>query len=80
MIAPKRMSSRMSFKSALRDLFGLRATLISAFVPMVLLLTAEGATGAAPKPTTVAEIALYQGADREQFLIEGAKKKSIDVL
>jgi len=75
MIAPKRMSSRMSFKSALRDLFGLRATLISAFVPMVLLLTAEGATGAAPKPTTVAEIALYQGADREQFLIEGAKKE-----
>ncbi len=75
MIAPKRMSSRMSFKSALRDLFGLRATLISAFVAMVVLLAAEGAIGAAPKPTTVAEIALYQGADREQLLIEGAKKE-----
>lgn len=31
--------------------------------------------GAATKPTTVAEIALYQGPDREQILIEGAKKE-----
>ena len=34
------------------------------------------ATGdAASMPATVAEIALYQGADREQLLIEGAKKE-----
>jgi len=65
----------MSFKSALRDLFGLRATLISAFIPMVLLLAAEGAIGAAARPTTVAEIALYQGRDRDQVLVEGAKKE-----
>ena len=29
----------------------------------------------AGKPTTVAEIALYQGRDREQVLVEGAKKE-----
>src|SRR3989338_5817742 len=75
MIAPKRMSSRMSFKSALRDFFGLRASFISVFVATLVLLVVEGATWAATKPTTVAEIALYQGADREQLLIEGAKKE-----
>lgn len=75
MIAPKRMSSRISFKSALRDFFGLRASFISVFVATLVLLAAEGAIGAAPKPTTVAGIALYQGVDREQLLIEGAKKE-----
>ena len=75
MSGPKRMSNRMSLKSALRDFFALRATFISVFVVLVVLLAAEGGTGAAAKPTTVAEIALYQGADREQVLIEGAKKE-----
>jgi ABC-type glycerol-3-phosphate transport system substrate-binding protein len=40
-----------------------------------LLLLYAGAGWTASKPTTVAEIALYQGPDREQILIEGAKKE-----
>jgi iron(III) transport system substrate-binding protein len=40
-----------------------------------LLLLTAGTGWTASKPTTVAEIALYQGADREQILIEGAKKE-----
>jgi iron(III) transport system substrate-binding protein len=42
-----------------------------------LLLLSAGTGWTASKPTTVAEIALYQGADREQMLIEGAKKESL---
>lgn len=46
----------------------------------IVLALAMGATLAAPvraasKPTTVAEIALYRGPDRERLLIEGAKKE-----
>ncbi len=44
-----------------------------------LILSAFLATArtgeAAAKPTTVAEIALYQGREREQILIEGARKE-----
>jgi len=39
------------------------------------LITATGSAAAEGRPQTVAEVALYQGADREQVLIEGAKKE-----
>lgn len=41
---------------------------------MLLLVSLESAT-AASKPGTVAELALYQGPDREQILLEGAKRE-----
>lgn len=41
----------------------------------LLSLPVVGLGAAASKPKTVAEIALYQGSDREQLLIEGAKKE-----
>lgn len=52
-----------------------RAALVSALAASMILYAVQGATAAAGKPATVAEIALYQGADREQLLIEGAKKE-----
>lgn len=42
---------------------------------LMILLSAVGTGEAAAKPGTVAEIALYQGSDREQILVEGAKKE-----
>ncbi len=41
----------------------------------VILLAVAGTASAAGKPTTLAEIALYRGPDREKILIEGAKKE-----
>lgn len=41
----------------------------------VLFLASVESGKAASKPATVAELALYQGPDREQFLIEGAKRE-----
>lgn len=61
----------MLFKSALN---GLRVVLYM-LVTVMFLLTVAGTGGGATKPTTVAEIALYQGPDREQILIDGAKKE-----
>jgi iron(III) transport system substrate-binding protein len=52
-----------------------RAALVSALAASMILCAVQGAIAAAGKPATVAEIALYQGADREQLLIEGAKKE-----
>ncbi len=48
---------------------------ISKLTAFGLLLLSAGAGWTAGKPTTVAEIALYQGPDREQILIEGAKRE-----
>jgi iron(III) transport system substrate-binding protein len=42
----------------------------------LLVLSAESGWTAG-KPTTIPEIALYQGVDREQMLIEGAKKEGL---
>lgn len=44
-------------------------------ITTMLLLIAPGIGETAARPTTVAEIALYQGPDREQLLMEGAKKE-----
>lgn len=47
--------------------------LFSAFIVLVLVIYTGVAQGEQKK--TVAELALYQGADREKILIEGAKKE-----
>jgi iron(III) transport system substrate-binding protein len=47
-----------------------------ALIAAMLLPTAAESYGAqANKPLSVAELALYQGADREKILLEGAKKE-----
>lgn len=47
----------------------------SFFLAAFLLAPAGFAFSASSKPTTVAELALYKGADRQQLLEEGAKKE-----
>lgn len=42
---------------------------------VTIFLAMAGAAGAAGKPMTVAEIALYRGADREKVLTDGARKE-----
>ena len=51
-------------------------TIESVWMFIMWLLAFATIGGAASKPTTVAEIALYQGPDRQQILIEGAKKEA----
>jgi iron(III) transport system substrate-binding protein len=51
--------------------------LICTLAAFGLLFFSARTAWTASKPTTVAEIALYQGADREQLLIEGAKKEGL---
>ena len=48
---------------------------ISALVAIALLSGAFTSYGAQSKPLSAAELALYQGADREKILLEGAKKE-----
>jgi iron(III) transport system substrate-binding protein len=48
---------------------------LSALVAAVLLSNAVASYGAQSKPVSAAELALYQGADREKILLEGAKKE-----
>ncbi|MFC1815152.1 ABC transporter substrate-binding protein [Thermodesulfobacteriota bacterium] len=48
--------------------------LVAAFLAGALLLSGS-VVSAAPRPTTVAELAFYQGADRQQILEEGARKE-----
>ena len=52
-----------------------RAAFLSALITVALLLGAVAAKGAQGKPLSPAELALYQGADREKILLEGAKKE-----
>lgn len=49
--------------------------MIGFIICLVLLFLAAGSAGAASRPARVADIALYRGPDREQVLIEGAKKE-----
>ena len=44
-------------------------------VAALALLIASGCGAAAPEPTTTAEMALYEGPDRLQQLVEGAKRE-----
>jgi len=50
---------------------------ISQLIAFGLLLLAARAGWTASKPTTVADIALYRGPDREQRLIDGSKKEGV---
>ncbi len=45
------------------------------YVLMVLFIFTGASVSAQKRPTTVAELALYKGADRQQILEEGAKKE-----
>jgi iron(III) transport system substrate-binding protein len=45
------------------------------FVLTFLFITVSFAVSASKKPTTVAELALYSGSDRQQILEEGARKE-----
>jgi iron(III) transport system substrate-binding protein len=53
-----------------------RAAFLSPLISLVVLLPAVLAQAAQGKPLTTAELALYQGRDREKILIEGAKKEA----
>jgi iron(III) transport system substrate-binding protein len=53
----------------------LSKTTVEMLFSLAVMLAFAGTGKAASKPTTVAEIALYQGTDRERMLIEGAKKE-----
>jgi len=53
---------------------GLWTAVLCALITAPALLVFAATGDAAGMPATVAEIALYQGPDREQMLIEGAKK------
>jgi len=65
----------MSSKKVLTKGYGQRAATACALMVLVVLLVVPSTGMGASKPTTMAELALYQGPDREQILIEGAKKE-----
>lgn len=46
------------------------------FISLALLLVPHVASGQAKKPSTIAELATYRGADREQLLYTGAKSEA----
>jgi iron(III) transport system substrate-binding protein len=48
---------------------------LTVFLLVISFLPISDAASATKKPTTVAEIALYKGVDRQQILEEGAKKE-----
>jgi iron(III) transport system substrate-binding protein len=52
-----------------------RSAFLSALVAAALLSSAVMSYGAQSKPLSAAELALYQSADREKILLEGAKKE-----
>ncbi|HJX10626.1 MAG TPA: ABC transporter substrate-binding protein, partial [Candidatus Binatia bacterium] len=55
---------------ALRKVYSMLTLLM-----FLVVLTAASSHAAQSKPATLAELALYQGADREKILLEGAKKE-----
>jgi iron(III) transport system substrate-binding protein len=52
-----------------------KAGMARLLIAVAIALAPAAIGGAASKPVSVAEVALYQGADREQKLIDGAKKE-----
>jgi hypothetical protein len=46
------------------------------FIFLALLVFAADAGGQARKPSTIAELAVYRGADREALLYAGAKNEA----
>ncbi|MFC1816073.1 ABC transporter substrate-binding protein [Thermodesulfobacteriota bacterium] len=62
-------------KINLSERYGPRVAITCTLMVLAVLLIATSTGIAAPKPETVAEIALYQGPDRQEILIEGAKRE-----
>ena len=52
-----------------------RFALPVALITATLVATVVASFGAQSKPLTAADLAFYQGADREKILLEGAKKE-----
>jgi iron(III) transport system substrate-binding protein len=52
-----------------------RSLLVSLLIAVTLLPFAAASYAAQSKPLSAAELVLYQGADREKILLEGAKKE-----
>ncbi|HXV78544.1 MAG TPA: extracellular solute-binding protein [Candidatus Binatia bacterium] len=52
-----------------------RSAFLSALLTAAFLSSAVSSDGAQSKPSSMAELALYRGADREKILLEGAKKE-----
>jgi iron(III) transport system substrate-binding protein len=52
-----------------------RSLVLSFLIAAALFYGAPASYGAQSKPSSAAELALYQGADREKILLEGAKKE-----
>jgi iron(III) transport system substrate-binding protein len=52
-----------------------RSVLLSGLIASTLLFIGVASYAAQSKPLSLAELALYQGADREKILLEGAKKE-----
>src|SRR5687767_10130344 len=52
-----------------------RYTFSLVIVVAILLSTVVASYGAESKPMSLAELALYKGADREKILLDGAKKE-----
>ncbi|MFC1816625.1 ABC transporter substrate-binding protein [Thermodesulfobacteriota bacterium] len=74
LLKKKRVNIMLS-KKVFKKRYGFQAILICFLAVLVGVLVVPSTGIAASKPTTVAEIALYQGPDRENILIEGAKKE-----
>lgn len=71
----KRGQNGMLFKQGGGKLRASESALRCALIVVAALLQWSGSVWGAGAPKSVAEIALYQGPDREQLLIEGAKKE-----
>jgi iron(III) transport system substrate-binding protein len=70
----------MSSRKILRVRWGFRAAIICALAVLTFLLVVASTGMAQGTSKTAAQIALYQGPDRQQVLIEGAKKEGNVVL
>ncbi|MFC1815895.1 ABC transporter substrate-binding protein [Thermodesulfobacteriota bacterium] len=65
----------MLSKNVLRNTYSFWAVASAALVGLAVLVATADLGTAAGNPKTVAELALYKGADRQQILEDGAKKE-----
>ncbi|MFC1816808.1 ABC transporter substrate-binding protein [Thermodesulfobacteriota bacterium] len=62
-------------KESFRKMSGAGVVTAGTLIVLAVVLVIAGTGAAAGKPKTVAELALYKGADRQQILEEGARKE-----
>ncbi|MFC1816663.1 ABC transporter substrate-binding protein [Thermodesulfobacteriota bacterium] len=62
-------------KESFRKMTGARVATVSTLIVLTVVLVVASPTLAASRPKTVAELALYQGVDRQQILEEGARQE-----